>query len=106
MANLQAVVEMAGPMQQILEQFEQIQPVLDELPVRFEEAETLLKAARAENLVLRQQLEQQRQVFLRMFAQGMGIPLEQVLSMESDMQNQIGSEDHAHETTRTDEEQA
>jgi hypothetical protein len=60
----------------------------DKLEVRLAEAQSAVQAAQAENVLLRDALEKQRQTFLRMFAQGMGISLKDVLSMEQAIQEQ------------------
>jgi regulator of replication initiation timing len=57
------------------------------LEERLAEAQSSVQAAQAENSLLREALEKQRQTFLRMFAQGMGISMEDVLSMERDIQH-------------------
>lgn len=61
----------------------------DKLEVRLAEAQAAVQSAQAENSLLRSTLETQRQTFLRMFAQGMGISLEDVLSMEQAIQGQL-----------------
>jgi len=61
----------------------------DKLEVRLADAQSAVQAAQTENTLLRGALETQRQTFLRMFAQGMGISLEDVLSMEQAIQGQL-----------------
>jgi len=61
----------------------------DKLEVRLADAQAAVRSAQAENSSLRAAMESQRQTFLRMFAQGMGISLEDVLLMERSIQGQI-----------------
>jgi hypothetical protein len=61
----------------------------ERLSAQLDEARSALALAQAENVSLRTVIEHQRQVFLRMFAQGMGIPLTEVLSIEASIQGQL-----------------
>jgi len=89
MADLGQLLSTLASLQEFAAQVEQLRPVLENLgPLmgKLDLAEEALLKAQAENSELREQLEQQRQVFLHLIAQGMGIPVEQVLSMAQAIQ--------------------
>jgi dsDNA-binding SOS-regulon protein len=80
--SLQEFAQVADKLRPFLETAEQ-------LSSRLEEAREALIEAREENSSLVRALEQQRQIFLRMFAQGMGISLAEVLSIEAAVREQL-----------------
>jgi hypothetical protein len=76
---------------------EKLKPFLanaEQLSARLDEAREALVVAQEENSALRAELLLQRQIFLRMFAQGMGLPLTEVLSMEESIQGQLAIDDN------------
>lgn len=87
-----------GRLQEFAELAERVKPFLntiDQLSSRLDEASDALAGAKHESVELRAALEQQRQVFLRLCAQGMGITVEQVLSMEADIREQLSTENRS-----------
>ena len=85
LASIQSLQELSS----IVDQLNLFLVEADKLEGRLAEAQAAVRAAQAENLALHGALETQRQTFLRMFAQGMGISLEDVLSMERSIQGQL-----------------
>ena len=79
--DLAALVERVKPYLEIIE------PLTEQL----KSTNAALQEAQAENSELRNILEEQRQVFLRMFATGMDIPLEQVRSLETRISNEVNN---------------
>ena len=73
---------------------EKLQPYLAEmkdLQAELEGATQLLRAIQGEHNALQAAMVNQREIFLRMFARGMGVPLDTVLSMESEIQHAFTS---------------
>jgi DNA repair ATPase RecN len=85
MATLGSLQEFAG----VVEKLKPLFAAVDHLSARLDEASEALADAQRENSELRSQLERQRQVFLRLCAQGMGITVEEVLSMEAVILEQL-----------------
>lgn len=87
-----------GSLQEFAASVERIKPFLDtmdQLSARLEEASDALADAQRENVELRAALEQQRQVTLRLCAQGMGITVSEVLSMEAAILEQLSTENRS-----------
>lgn len=83
-----------GSLQEFADVVEKLKPLLDtvgQLSARLEAASEALAAAQRENVELRSLLETQRQVFLRLCAQGMGITVEEVLSMDAAIREQLAA---------------
>jgi len=90
--ELTQILSALGPLQEVVELAQRIKPELekiDQLMIQLEAANEALQKAEAENTALRNMLETQRQVFLRLFATGMDIPLDQVLSIEARLLNEV-----------------
>lgn len=93
--DLGKVAATLSSLQEFAEVAEKLKPLLETvgpLSARLEEAGEALAAAQRENGELRSLLETQRQVFLRLCAQGMGITVEEVLSMEAAIREQLPTE--------------
>jgi DNA repair ATPase RecN len=87
---------------------ERLQPHLaqiEELQSQLESATELLGVMQDENRTLQAALIEQRAIYLHMFARGMGVSLDTVLSMETEIQNLLSQGDqHVIETSRTNTE--
>jgi hypothetical protein len=71
---------------------EKLQPYLaqiEQLQSQLEGATQLLRDIQDEQRTLQMAMGDQREVFLRMFATGMGVPLDTVLSMETEIHHAI-----------------
>jgi hypothetical protein len=69
-----------------------LQPYLEQiegLKVQLCEATELLRQARIEHASLVSALDAQQELYFRLFAQGMGVPLDTIISMASQIQAQI-----------------
>lgn len=80
-----------GSLQEFSKLSEQLKPYLEKielLATKLENIDEVLQEAEKENTALRTLLEEQRQTFLRMLAVGMGIPLKDVLLIESQAQSE------------------
>jgi DNA repair ATPase RecN len=89
----------------ISESVDKLQPFmtkLEELKAQLDNAAQLLMETRSENAALMSALDTQRAVYLRLFAQGMGVSLDTVVSMAEGIQAQLTQgETHGIENVRT-----
>jgi chromosome segregation ATPase len=92
LASLGSLQEFASVAERLKPQLTKIERFAAELEV----ANEVLQKIKAENKELRAAIEEQRQTFLRMFATGMDISYEEVLSIESRIQK---TEEDANTTT-------
>lgn len=66
---------------------------LGELQTQLGGVEQLLREAQEENSALRAALLEQRAVYLRLFARGMGVSLDSVISMETEFRHAVKNPD-------------
>ena len=95
---LSQATQALGALQEVQDLANRLGPVmegLEALQAQIQHLHSALEASKADNELLRAQLARQREIHLRLFAAGMDVPLEKILLMEGEIENQIGSEPDA-----------
>ncbi len=93
--GLSQMAEALSGLQEFAQLAEQLKPHLEQLQVlaaEVEQASATLQQVSDQNLALRNELALQREVFVRMFARLHGLNREEVLSMETLIQEQLAEE--------------
>jgi hypothetical protein len=94
LASLEALTSDKSSLNTLQDVADKLRPMLEEstrLSAKLSQAYQALEASTQENVVLKQELELQRQIFLRMLANIGQLRLEDVLSMEQAIQEQLVS---------------
>jgi len=88
LSSLESLQELTG----LVERLKPYTDNVEQLGAALDSANEALEKAQSENAELKASFDIQRQVYLRMFATGMDIPLEDVLTMEAQIREKLDAD--------------